>query len=206
MHAKIPQWQMADDGVGPEPNCVDLWLYDLGGAQAAGDVTQRTLAHASLRATLSRYTGIPAAALPIGRQPKGKPFLDLDTAGPHFNLSHTTDWALLALSPDRAVGVDIECDRAVPRLMQIAHRAFPEEVVDALLTTAEPLRTAGFLSRWTRLEAGQKALGHGIFDPRPVPGQLLDWQFAPFVGAFAAVAVVADGRPVRFRCFRGRMP
>jgi 4'-phosphopantetheinyl transferase len=66
-------------------------------------------ARARLRIILARYVGQAPAALQFHYGPHGKPALD----GISFNLSHSADLALLAVSRGTVVGVDIERVRPI---------------------------------------------------------------------------------------------
>ena len=70
----------------------------------------------SLRRLLGRTLGVEPAAVPLERGPHGRPQLtgirDID-----FNVSHTTDVALIAIARHVKVGVDVErADRSIHSL------------------------------------------------------------------------------------------
>lgn len=77
----------------------------------------------------------------------------------HFNLSHCLDLALVAVSAERLVGVDVEKVRNVGTLDSIVDRYFsPGE--KRFLTEAPPAeRPIILLTLWSRREAAAKALG-----------------------------------------------
>jgi len=119
----------------------------------------------ALRLLLLRE-GVGEAALgPLARGPTGKPSL-ADT-GIEFSVSHAGQNALIALSGNGPVGVDLECWRTVhihePRRSQIAAAAaaIARRAEDGRPTPGE-LDRAQLLSAWTRLEAWAKARGSGI--------------------------------------------
>ena len=95
--------------------------------------------------------------------PKGKPLLDRGLAeGLRFNLSHSKEIALLALTHHREIGVDVEFVRPLSDAKQIAQRFFsPHERAD-LLSLALEDQAAAFFNCWTRKEAYLKARGEGI--------------------------------------------
>jgi 4'-phosphopantetheinyl transferase len=122
---------------------IEVWRVELDAPGAA-------------RAALSTLLG--------GREPHvgehGKPWVE---GGPHFNLSHTRDLALIAVCATREVGIDVErADRrahAVPRSLTPAERELLGE---------DPTARA-LLQTWCRKEALAKAIGRG-----------LNWQPADF--------------------------
>jgi hypothetical protein len=73
-----------------------------------------------LESVLGRET-----AFCIRRYDKGKPYID---GGPHFSVSHSGDWAVLAVC-EKNIGFDIERINAACNTGLVASRAFwPEEV------------------------------------------------------------------------------
>lgn len=113
-------------------------------------VRRFVVAHAMVRSVLGA-----GAFIELGEQ--GKPFV---AGGPHFNLSHSADRAVLAVCADAEVGVDIEAVRPVERLEALAERIMsPAELAEF---NAAPDRPAFFFEVWTRKESVVKARGDGI--------------------------------------------
>lgn len=129
------------------------------------------VAHSALRRILGQYTNIGASALEFTSGEHGKPALTNAVAHSgqalHFNLSHSSDLALVAVSLQGAVGVDIERWRERIEPLDIAERFFSPYERDALrsvqseIEDSEPM-LRGFFSTWSRKEAYLKATGHGI--------------------------------------------
>lgn len=120
------------------------------------------LAHAVLRDVLSRYTGRPAADLPLVTGPHGKPGLPVGMFDDlRFNLSHSGDAVLIALARGRNVGVDIERVAAHDDLETIAAQEFADDE-RAAFAAAGDRRVAMFHALWTRKEACVKAWGRGL--------------------------------------------
>lgn len=89
----------------------------------------------------------------------GKPSLFRNT--PYsFNLSHTTDFVALALSPGGAVGIDIE--RSNPEVMtsELAASIFTHEECTTLAKSDKWIDSFSIL--WTAKEAVMKAEGKGL--------------------------------------------
>jgi 4'-phosphopantetheinyl transferase len=115
----------------------------------------------ALRILLAQRTGEPAHALRFVHNPYGKPALD-GLCGVTFNVSHSGDQALIALSAGRALGVDIE--RIDQRfnwrdVAGIALNSGEQRAIEALPAAAQML---AFLRCWTAKEALLKASGFGI--------------------------------------------
>ena len=79
-----------------------------------------------------------------------------------FNLSHSGDHALLAVSRERPVGVDIEVVRPIRERDSIVSRYFTDAERISFDAVPPPLRDDHFFRLWTRKEAFLKALGVGL--------------------------------------------
>lgn len=124
---------------------------------AARYVVTRSL----VRSVLSHRMDVPPGDVPIGQTDFGKPVV----AGTlHFNVSHSGDLVLMALSADRAVGIDVERRRAVERSPALVARwltgAEQRDVAQRIAGGADP--SDAFLRVWSLKEARLKALGVGI--------------------------------------------
>ena len=119
-----------------------------------------TVARANLRRILSRYIDTAPELLRFEYTANGKPFV---ANGPiHFNLSHSSDVAVVAVTRDREIGIDVEQIRRDNDLLEIAEHYFaPEERAALRLLSAEE-RCFGFFRCWTRKEAYLKARGDGM--------------------------------------------
>jgi 4'-phosphopantetheinyl transferase len=121
------------------------------------------VARGALRIILARYLGSDARALAFRYGPFGKP--ELPDAPLRFNLSHSGDLALCAVTRGRAVGVDVEQLRPVADCEQLAARYFSPEEHAALVQLSAAARSRAFLACWTRKEAYVKARGDGLSFP-----------------------------------------
>ena len=153
-----------------------------------------------VRAVMAGHLGCEPRKVPIVESTRGKPMLDSGTsAGLHFNVSHSGQQWLAAVTRDVPVGVDIEARRVFKDAEQLARRAFgvqeQEEYRTGLGAGLSP--SDAFLRVWTSVEARSKALGSGIdrHGARAVVGlSRLPWcELEPpprapeFVGAFAVL-------------------
>lgn len=125
-----------------------------------------------LRRLLGAALDEPASALVFEYGLHGKPAIATGGAQsriPHFNLSHSSGWAMFALAWDHVVGIDLECGSRLERddnsLSDLATRILSARelaIWRALPNAAQ--RHAAFLRAWTRKEAYAKATGQGVFD------------------------------------------
>lgn len=96
------------------------------------------VARGALRAILARYLGVAPADLRFEYGPAGKPRLAGPPDVPRFNLSHCEDAALVAVSPDVDVGVDLERVRFRAAALDIAERYWtPEELAACRFVRAQ---------------------------------------------------------------------
>lgn len=123
---------------------------------------QRYLAarHA-LRHLLARALGHLSDNFVIEPDEFGKPHL-LPRGSLHFNLSHSAREALIGLSRDRPIGVDIETVCPVVDAGALAAAHFAEAERAEWSRVPESQRDRTFLACWTRKEACLKALGVGV--------------------------------------------
>jgi hypothetical protein len=151
---------------------------------------------------IGRYLG-RSDAVRFRIQPGGKPCLDTEDDAARserveFNLTHTRDLALLAITRGRAVGIDVERIRPVKDLERIAERVWPAAMQQALRSQSAQLRLRAFFDGWTRFEACQKAQGRGVFAEAVDPTGLHVVTFVPGAGFIASLAV-AGRRPAMVR-------
>jgi 4'-phosphopantetheinyl transferase len=119
------------------------------------------VAHGVLREILAEYTGSGnPARLGFREGPHGKPILD--PPGLKFNLSHSGELAMIAVSASREVGVDIERIRPDLDVLAIAHRYFAPEEARRLTALSAAQQTAEFFKLWTCKEAYAKARGMAL--------------------------------------------
>ena len=117
-----------------------------------------------LRCVLSSYLRRAPEALAVALDRYGKPFIR-SPAPISFNLSHSGQWALLAVAAGINVGVDIEQIRHGIRTEAIARRFFSPREQQDLFRVPSPQREGAFFSAWTRKEAYVKARGVGLSIP-----------------------------------------
>ena len=113
---------------------------------------------AALRRILAHTTGEDAASLRFCYGPSGKPQLKSGLAS--FSVSHADGRALIAVTEQCSIGVDLERDRAVEDREILARAVFSEDEWKEF--EHEGCTSRAFLSGWTRKEALVKATGQGL--------------------------------------------
>jgi phosphopantetheinyl transferase len=116
---------------------------------------RRVLSRAALRLVLARCMGTTPAVLRFVTDPSGKP--RLDGSSPHFSVSRSGDWCLIAVTSLGPVGVDVERTVALPELEGIAVRRFAPADARTILNQSGERRLRAFYRLWTRTEAYLKA-------------------------------------------------
>jgi len=173
-----------------------------------------------LRVILGRYLDLKPASIRFGYGPNGKPFLD-EACNPDeltFNLSHSEELAIYAISRKRKIGVDVERLRPIPESDKI--------VADLYSSTACRLgeRAEAFLDWWTRHEAYLKASGNGLsrrmgstedsvlekppsrsIAPDRASAETIEWSWQTFTPAPGHIAtIVVEGTDWRLSCWEWR--
>jgi 4'-phosphopantetheinyl transferase len=116
-----------------------------------------------LRRIISDYLEIPSAQLRFTYNEYGKPAVpdDQNDRALNFNLSHSAELILYAVTRGRDVGIDIEYIREDFATLEIAEHFFSKDEVAALKLLPRDQRTVGFFNCWSRKEAFIKAKGMG---------------------------------------------
>ena len=116
-----------------------------------------------MRRVLATYVGGAAESLRFEYTPHGKPSLaSRGEAALEFNLSHSGELAVLAVTFGRRVGVDVERRKRDRDLEGLAERFFAPDEAAAIRSLPSPARVAAFYRCWTRKEAFLKARGEGL--------------------------------------------
>jgi len=143
-----------------------------------------------LRHVLGELCGCPPGGVRFAVGEGGKPGL-ADPAGRlHFNIAHSNDLMLCAVTLDHEVGIDVEQVRQDFDYRDLARRFLAEDETRALGRLPAAQQREAFFACWTRKEAVIKATGEGV-------ARRLD-SFAVTVDPQRAAMVSADpalGRP-----------
>jgi 4'-phosphopantetheinyl transferase len=120
-----------------------------------------------LRKIISAYLAIPPGQLQFTYNEYGKPAVSDDQSNHaiNFNLSHSAELILYAVTRGRVVGIDVEYIREDFATLEIAERFFSKDEVAALKSLPADQRTVGFFNCWSRKEAFIKAKGMGVSYP-----------------------------------------
>jgi 4'-phosphopantetheinyl transferase len=131
-----------------------------------------------LRETLVSYLGIDPEELQLGEGEWGKPFIARGKGSGmlSFNLSHAAGLAVLAVSLNRELGIDLEKTAEDLPYQNIARMFFSPREKEELFSLPQQEQLAAFYRCWSRKEAYLKGCGRGfsvptdIFDVSLLPG------------------------------------
>ncbi len=133
------------------------------------DQRRFVLSHGALRQILSQVVGCAPTVLPLSIGVHGKPFLPAPHAAVQFNLSHSQDLALLAVTQDVSVGVDVEWQRPLHRdpedLDGLIEQVCSPDEKQIIRASADP--ELQFYQCWVAKEAALKCVGTGLSQPLP---------------------------------------
>ena len=176
------------------------------------------VAHTALRLLLSQYANVSSSELNFFASAYGKPFLAAPAGNIQFNLSHSHEVALIAVTEGREIGVDVEWIRKDFAFAEVAERFFTESEVAALHSLPHNFQREAFYKCWTSKEAFLKAKGTGlsgeldeveiILIPEEgvrVNGTISNWnlvELSPCAGYAGALAL--EGSECRLKCFQWR--
>ena len=154
-----------------------------------------------LREILGWRLEIRPSQLHFDYSQRGKPMLKDSSERPplHFNLGHSGDLILIAVTRRCSVGIDIEWVRPIPKLENIALRYFSTREVADLTAMPKDQQLRTFYRLWTRKEASLKATGEGLFGSTRENEATASWtlvELTPAPDFVAAVAAPAAGLTV----------
>lgn len=122
------------------------------------------MAHVILREVLARYIETPAADIEFQEGERGKPFFaDRHATSLQFNLAHSGEAVVVAVTENDAIGVDIERKRDKVDCMNLAKRFFAPAEYRQLSELSETHRRDAFFRCWALKEAYIKAIGSGLY-------------------------------------------
>lgn len=148
----------------------------------------------ALRAVLAHYLEEDPAGIELRRGEHGKPELADPSSPLRFNLSHSGVLALVAVTHERQVGVDVERIDSSRDVLRLAGRALDPAAAAAVRAAPPKERAVAFHEAWARREAIAKCLGTGLAAPLP-PAPVAVTALDAGPGYAAALAVAGNNLP-----------
>jgi len=172
--------------------------------------SRQIISRGILRLILGNYTSKEPKDLVFGASEFGKPYLsDPENSGVFFNLTHSGNMLLIAVSAGKQIGIDVEINDVKVDISGIAAMIFSEEEQITLSYSTDPFNE--FYEIWTAKEAILKSIGLGFSYPSnrfsvvtskehnshlrflrglPADSDLTYQTFSPSEGYSAAIAVM----------------
>ncbi len=128
------------------------------------DRNRYVFSYANLRVILGLYLNVPPASLQFEKNSFGKPYIcgESNPQGLCFNMSHTGNVVMLAISLKHEVGIDIEKVREFDKLDNVAYNFLSSCEADYYNTLSKEKKKQFFFLSWVRKEALIKAQGKGV--------------------------------------------
>ena len=116
-----------------------------------------------LKTILSKYIGCTPVDLKFDIDTRGKPFLSSNnTLSVTFNLSHSDNRLVFAVSKSQDLGVDLEIIKKERAILKIAERYFSPAETRELRNLPKASQVKRFYELWTLKESVLKACGSGL--------------------------------------------
>lgn len=165
-----------------------------------------------LRSLLAQYLQSDPKVLEFSYGSHGKPFLK--STNLQFNLAHSQDLGLFAITYDYFIGVDIEKIREIKDISALTQRFFSQSECQSIRN-----QVPVFFRHWTCKEAFLKATGKGLSQIQqleisidqiaklkklPDQNSIQNWCLKELIlkdGFFGAIAVQNFAIPLTFKCF-----
>jgi 4'-phosphopantetheinyl transferase len=173
-----------------------------------------------LRSLLGRYLVLAPQDLRFENTAAGKPHLASGQGQLQFNLAHSGEYVLIAITDGRAVGIDVEEVRDDFDAGEVAAHFFSPDEQRNLEVLTGRAKIEAFFECWTRKEAYVKARGEGLSLPldqfdvsvrpdeparliatRPDPAEAGRWELSSLGvadGYKAALVIEGQGSTLRF--------
>jgi 4'-phosphopantetheinyl transferase len=118
----------------------------------------------ALRKLLSNSLGKPAEEISFSYGQHKKPYIEeqYNNKTVEFNISHSGDYALIAITLGNKIGVDIEKINYEIDYQSLSNRFFSKKEKEELASTNKEERLDAFYRAWVRKESFIKANGKGI--------------------------------------------
>jgi len=126
------------------------------------DRTRYIVSRGALRTLLQHYISINTQDIELIENPQGKPFINpqQNKNDLQFNLSHSKNCILIAITMAADIGIDVEFQKEVkPEEVDIA---FTKDELNLLNSLSDEAQQQALFNIWTRKEAVLKAVGKGF--------------------------------------------
>lgn len=156
------------------------------------DRNQFIASHGILRKILSGYLNVSPEKIIFSYNEFGKPFI-ANQSDIQFNLSHSKNIALIGVTKNYSIGIDIEYIKQMRDIDAIAERYFSAHEYSALKQLSTEEKQLAFFNGWSRKEAFLKAHGQGLsYSLEKIEVNLLANETAKFIAIHDANENISD--------------
>ncbi len=117
--------------------------------------------HGALKKILNKYLCTKPGAIQFKYTRFGKPLLSSNTSF-HLNMTHSKEYAILAVARNRSIGIDLEYMLPVINMDSMMKSVLTDEEYEMISVFSPLHRFQAFYDLWTLKEAYLKATGDGI--------------------------------------------
>ena len=146
---------------------------------------------AALRQILGGYLDVPPETVKLAYNAHGKPFLNDALGSLEFNVSHSGSVALVAVTRDHPIGIDIEVITNDFPVTEMAPEVFSPGELARFFQLPADAKQIEFFRTWVAKEAFLKALGKGLsIEPNTLEVNALPVDFIKTVeGSASAISM-----------------
>lgn len=195
---EVRLWRLLLDRDPPRSGDADLLSIDERARaqrfRRAADQRRWAAGRAFLRRVLGHHLDVLPARVELMAGANDKPSI-AGAPAVFFNVSHSADLVVVAVTAAGDVGVDVERERDDLDPIALARTAFGDQVAVRLAGLAPESQRAEFFRMWVRHEAVVKCLGVGL-GAAPEPGDPEPWTAEVDVAAGYCAAVAVSPRAV----------
>jgi 4'-phosphopantetheinyl transferase len=157
-----------------------------------------------LRVILGKYLDIEPGAVEFTYGVNGKPRLaeSFTSGNLHFNLSHSGGIALVAVTKDQRVVVDVERMKLRPDFTELSKRVLTNREHEKLTNSMYASQRKIFYRFWVRKESYLKGTGAGL----SFPVYDVDVSITSYRTDQPVTIPIVNGQPVPWRIFDLRLP
>jgi 4'-phosphopantetheinyl transferase len=138
------------------------------------DQRRFTVGRGMLRTILGRYLGTEPEQLKFQYDLNGKPLIAQPANNLEFNLSHSQELMVCAVTCQQRVGIDLEHVRSIADLEGLTQRFFAPQEHLAIQRLPIEQRSPLFFQYWTCKEALLKVTGEGLADLSKIEVAIVD--------------------------------
>ncbi|ATC96427.1 4'-phosphopantetheinyl transferase family protein [Pseudoalteromonas tunicata] len=125
----------------------------------------KLVTRALARYALAKYLTVDPLEIVFKKSLHGKPSIASPECELSFNLSHSADFVMCAITKQAQIGIDVEKIRYKPSLLKMGETVFNQQELTDIASFTGPAQHRRFFDYWTLKESFVKATGAGLTTP-----------------------------------------